>query len=104
MFDTFHANIEEKDPGGSLKEHFASVGHVHISENDRGTPGTGHAAIRETLEILKEKGYSDWVTIESFGRALPELAAATRVWRDLSPSQEEVYTQGLAYIKDCLAD
>ena len=37
--------------------------------------------------------------IESFGRALPDLAAATRVWRDLFPTPEEVYTKGLALIK-----
>ena len=37
--------------------------------------------------------------IEAFGRALPDLAAATRVWRDLFPSAEDVYTQGIGFIK-----
>ena len=102
MFDTFHANIEEKDPAASLRKHIKSVGHVHISENDRGTPGTGHAAIRESIAVLKEENYQGWLTVEAFGRALPELAAATRVWRDLFPAPEEVYTQGIAYIRECL--
>lgn len=102
MFDTFHANIEEKHPAESLRKHIKSVGHVHISENDRGTPGTGHAQIRESIAVLKEEGYTGWLTIEAFGRALPELAAATRVWRDLFPAPEEVYTKGIAYIKECL--
>lgn len=102
MFDTFHANIEEKDPAAALKKYIGSVGHVHISENDRGTPGTGHAAIRESIAVLKEHDYQGWLTIEAFGRALPELAAATRVWRDLFPTPEEVYTQGIAYIRECL--
>jgi D-psicose/D-tagatose/L-ribulose 3-epimerase len=102
MFDTFHANIEEKDPAATLRKHIKSVGHVHISENDRGTPGTGHAAIRESIQVLKEEGYTGWLTIEAFGRALPELAAATRVWRDLFPAPEEVYTKGIAYIRECL--
>lgn len=104
MFDTFHANIEEKDPAASLRKHFGSVGHFHVSENDRGTPGTGNAAIRETLAVLKELKYDGWLTIEAFGRSLPELAAATRVWRDLFPSPEEVYTQGIAYIRKCLEE
>ena len=103
MFDTFHANIEEKDPAATLRKYIKSVGHVHISENDRGTPGTGHAAIRESIQVLKEEGYTGWLTIEAFGRALPELAAATRVWRDLFPTPEEVYTKGIAYIRECLA-
>ena len=37
--------------------------------------------------------------IESFSRALPDLAAATRVWRDLFPSTDEVYTEGLRFLK-----
>lgn len=102
MFDTFHANIEEKDPAATLRKYIKSVGHVHISENDRGTPGTGHAAIRESIQVLKEEGYTGWLTIEAFGRALPELAAATRVWRDLFPAPEEVYTKGIAFIRECL--
>ena len=39
------------------------------------------------------------LVIEAFGRALPALAAATRVWRDLFPSAEDVYTQGLRFMK-----
>src|SRR5947199_9350279 len=34
-FDTFHANIEEKDPADSLRAVAKDLGHVHISENDR---------------------------------------------------------------------
>ena len=30
-------------------------------------------------------GYDGWLVIEAFGRALPDLAAATKVWRDLFP-------------------
>ena len=47
----------------------AAAAHVHISENDRGTPGRGHAAIRETIRELKALGYDGWLTIEAFGRA-----------------------------------
>jgi D-psicose/D-tagatose/L-ribulose 3-epimerase len=48
---------------------------------------------------LKEVGYDGWMVIEAFGRALPDLAAATKVWRDLFPSPEDVYTKGLAFMK-----
>lgn len=103
LYDTFHANIEEKDPVAALHTAFAKghVNHVHISENDRGTPGKGHARIRETISALRGLGYDGWMTIEAFGKALPELAAATRVWRDFFASPEEVYTEGHAYIRDC---
>jgi D-psicose/D-tagatose/L-ribulose 3-epimerase len=102
LYDTFHANIEEKDPIAALKTLHASgaLTHVHISENDRGTPGRGHAKIRETITTLKSLGYDGWLTIEAFGRAVPELAAATRVWRDFFPNPEEVYTEGFKLIQD----
>lgn len=103
LYDTFHANIEEKDPLAALHALHASgwLTHVHISENDRGTPGRGHAKIRETIAALKALGYDDWLTIEAFGRGVPELAAATRVWRDFFASPEEVYTEGYSYIRSC---
>lgn len=102
LYDTFHAHIEEKDPLGALGALHASgnLTHVHISENDRGTPGRGHAKIRETIRLLKVLGYDGWLTIEAFGRGLPELAAATRVWRDFFTSPEEVYSEGYRLIRN----
>ncbi len=103
MYDTFHANIEEKDPLGAIDVGIDVINHVHISENDRGTPGSGHCPIPETIKKLVGHGYDNWLTIEAFGSALPELAAATRVWRDFFPNAEDVYVNGLKCIKDALA-
>lgn len=103
MYDTFHANIEEKDPLGVIEPNLDVIRHVHISANDRGTPGKDHTPIRETIQILKKNGYDQWLVIEAFGRSLPALAAATRVWRDFFPNTEEVYEFGYQYIRECLA-
>jgi D-psicose/D-tagatose/L-ribulose 3-epimerase len=100
MYDTFHANIEEKAIGPTIESIAGTFVHVHISENDRGTPGSGHVHWDETFRALRKVGYDGWMVIESFGRALPDLAAATKVWRDLFPSPEDVYTRGLKLIKD----
>ncbi|HXG08698.1 MAG TPA: sugar phosphate isomerase/epimerase [Gemmataceae bacterium] len=100
MYDTFHANIEEKSVAGAVSTLGDRLIHVHISENDRGTPGTGMVHWDETFAALRRANYDGWLTIEAFGRALPALAAATRVWRDLFPSDEEVYTQGIRFIKE----
>jgi len=100
MYDTFHANIEEKNPASAIKNLVGHYAHVHISENDRGTPGTGMVHWDETFKTLREVKYDGWLVIEAFGRALPALAAATKVWRDLFPSAEEVYTKGLKFMKD----
>jgi D-psicose/D-tagatose/L-ribulose 3-epimerase len=100
MYDTFHANIEEKAIAPTIASIAGSFIHVHISENDRGTPGTGHVPWDETFRALRQTGYDGWLVIEAFGRALPALAAATKVWRDLFPTAEEVYTQGLRFMKE----
>src|SRR5690606_22595429 len=103
MYDTFHANLEEKKQGDAIRHVADVLAHVHISENDRGTPGTGHVEWDEAFAALKEVGYDGWLTIEAFGRALPALAAATKVWRDLFPNAEEVYTNGLKFMREMWA-
>jgi D-psicose/D-tagatose/L-ribulose 3-epimerase len=99
MYDTFHANIEEKDPIGAVAALGRHLSFVHISENDRGTPGRGHIDFQATFKALKAAGYDGWLTIEAFGRALPPLAAATRVWRDFFPAPTEVYREGYKLIR-----
>jgi D-psicose/D-tagatose/L-ribulose 3-epimerase len=99
MYDTFHANIEEKNAAQAIKALHPHFAHVHISESDRGVPGTGMVHWDQSFKALREVKYDGWLVIEAFGRALPALAAATKVWRDLFPSPEEVYTKGLAFMK-----
>jgi D-psicose/D-tagatose/L-ribulose 3-epimerase len=100
MYDTFHAHIEEKDPPAAIAAVAPHLWHMHISENDRGTPGAGQVRWADSFRALRNGGYDGWLVIEAFGRALPALAAATRVWRDFFPSQEEVYTRGYWFIRD----
>jgi D-psicose/D-tagatose/L-ribulose 3-epimerase len=99
MYDTFHANIEEEDPVEAIKKAKKHISHVHISENNRGTPGRGHVDWAGVYSALKKNKYDGWLTIEAFGRAMPQLAAATRVWRDFSPSLDTVYLEGIKNIR-----
>ena len=99
-FDTFHANIEERNLRDSILATGKDIGHVHISENDRGIPGTGHVDWQGTFSALKESGFEGWLTIESFAQPEPELAAAAAIWRDLAPSGDELARQGLAFIRE----
>jgi D-psicose/D-tagatose/L-ribulose 3-epimerase len=99
MYDTFHANIEEKNPVAAIAAIRPHLSHVHISENDRGTPGRGHIDFAAAFKALKHSGYDGWLTIEAFGRALPPLAAATRVWRDFFPAPAQVYREGYSLIR-----
>ena len=102
MYDTFHANIEETDPTGALERNARWIAHIHISENDRGVPGRGNIPWTETYSSIRKIGYDGWLTIESFGRGLPDLAAATKVWRDFAESPEAVYREGYKHIANSL--
>ena len=53
----------------------------------------------ETFTALKDIGYDGWLVIEAFGQALPDLAAATRVWRPLFESEEQVVAAGIDVIR-----
>lgn len=101
MWDTFHAHIEEKStaPIESIQRRLV---HVHLSENDRGTPGTGQVRWEATFAALRKINYDRWLVIEAFGRALPDLAAATRVWRDLFDDPLTLCDSGLKFIRSNL--
>lgn len=99
MYDTFHCNIEEQDPIAAFTDNLRHIVHVHISENDRGVPGRGNIPWKKTFAAIRRSGYDGWLTIEAFGRGLPDLAAATKVWRDFAKSPEAVYREGIAHIR-----
>ncbi len=99
MYDSFHAHIEEKSQAEAIRTCASETIHVHVSENDRGVPGTGQVDWDGYFSTLKEVNYNGYLTIEAFGRALPALAAATRVWRDLFPDAMGLCRDGIAFIK-----
>jgi D-psicose/D-tagatose/L-ribulose 3-epimerase len=103
MYDSFHANIEERDPIAGIGRYASEIAHIHISENDRGIPGRGHIPWRAVFDAIKGSGYDGWLTVEAFGRAVPELAAATRVWRDLFPDLPTLILESIALIRGELA-
>jgi D-psicose/D-tagatose/L-ribulose 3-epimerase len=99
LYDTFHSNIEEDDPVGSLTATFRAIRHIHISENHRGAPGTGHIDHAAAIRAARDAGYDGWFTVEAFGQALPDLAAATRIWRPVFKSEDQVVTAGARVIR-----
>jgi D-psicose/D-tagatose/L-ribulose 3-epimerase len=103
MYDTFHANIEEKDIPAAIRAAAPHTILVHVSENDRSIPGTGHVHWDETFDTLRQVGYDGWLVVEAFGLALPNIAAATKIWRRMFPSEDELATRSLAFMKSHVA-
>ena len=98
MFDTHHANIEEKKFSQAIQTISPLLAHVHISENDRGTPGDGHVNFDDAFSSLAKQNYTGWFTIEAFSRIDPDFANAIGVWREFSRPWD-IAEKGLTFIK-----
>jgi D-psicose/D-tagatose/L-ribulose 3-epimerase len=99
LIDTFHANIEEKTIGETLRTAARHLKHLHTCENDRGIPGSGHVDWPVFFSTIKEIGYNGWMTIESFGFSLGELSAAAAIWRDLAPTPDAIAFDGVTFLR-----
>ena len=104
MLDGFHMSIEERD----IEEAITTVGdkliHLQVSENYRGTPGTGQTpwhAYKKGLEAIK---YNGTITIESFTPENKELAGAVCFWHPMADSQDSFAKDGLKFLKKWAAE
>jgi D-psicose/D-tagatose/L-ribulose 3-epimerase len=99
LFDTYHANIEEKQVGEALRESAPYLRHVHTCENDRGIPGTGHVDWDSVFIALRDLHYDGWLTIEGFGFSLGALSSAASIWRDLAPTSGAIAFDGVKFLQ-----
>jgi D-psicose/D-tagatose/L-ribulose 3-epimerase len=99
MYDTFHSHIEEKNTPAAIRALKGCLAHVHISENDRSTPGQGNIRWTETFDTLHEIGYDNLMVIEAFGLALDKIVAATKIWRRMYQSEKQLATDGLKFMQ-----
>lgn len=99
MYDTFHCNIEEKSIEDAVLAGGEKLYHIHISENDRSTPGAGCVRWDDNFNAIAKSGYDGWLVIEAFGLALPEIAAATKIWRRMFTDELTLASEGLEFMK-----
>ena len=102
LFDTYHANIEERDVGAALRAAGERLVHVHASANDRGVPGADHIDWPAVRDALRDTGYDGTVVIESFTAENETIATAASIWRPLAASQDAIAVDGLAFLRELL--
>jgi D-psicose/D-tagatose/L-ribulose 3-epimerase len=100
--DTFHMNIEEKSFYEAITLAGKDLAHMHVCENDRGTPGSGIVDWADVANALKKVGYKGECVIESFTPECKAIAAATAIWRPLAKSQDALASDGLKNLKKLL--
>jgi D-psicose/D-tagatose/L-ribulose 3-epimerase len=102
IMDTMHMNIEELDLARALEYAMPYTNHIHISENNRGIPGTGHACGKEIFDVINKSGYDGWLTIEAFNEGAPSMQGPLHLWRAFAPSDDDLAKRGLAYIRSMI--
>jgi D-psicose/D-tagatose/L-ribulose 3-epimerase len=97
--DTYHMNIEEK----GFYEPILSLGprlrYIHLSESDRGTPGTGNVHWDDVFRGLRDTSYEGALVMESFAAVNEAIIGATALWRDVVGDPDALVTDGLAFLR-----
>jgi len=97
--DTYHANIEEKSFSAALEDGAGLVRYVHLSESDRGVPGSGNVDWKSVMTALKGARFDGDLVVESFVTMMPQLASALSVWRPVARDRAEILDVGLPFIR-----
>ena len=97
--DTYHMNIEEKGIGHGIRVAGKHSSYIHLSESDRGVPGSGTIDWNDVFRALAETGFSGDLVMESFVTLPPEIMAALSVWRPVARDKDEVLQKGVPFLK-----
>jgi len=97
--DTFHMNIEEKDPAAAVRAAAGHIAHVQVCGTDRGTPGADQFGWERFADALTEASYTGPVCIESFTAHNASIARAASIWRPLARTQDALAVDGLAFLR-----
>lgn len=104
VYDTHHAHFEEQDIKSAIASCKDTMGHVQLSENNRGVPGRGQVDWTTTFAELRRINYDGWAVIESFSRTDLEFASALHIWRDFCADPDEVCAEGIAFLRRAWAE
>jgi D-psicose/D-tagatose/L-ribulose 3-epimerase len=102
LLDTFHMNIEEKSLPAAITTAGPRVFHFQASENDRGTPGSGHIAWEEIVAALRGIDYAGSVVVESFLPTVQEIARAVSLWRPVADSMDALAADSVWFLRSLL--
>jgi D-psicose/D-tagatose/L-ribulose 3-epimerase len=97
--DTYHMNIEEKGFRDPIVATGDLLGYVHLSESDRGTPGTGNVNWDAVFRGLREIDYDGRLVMESFAAVNEDIIGATAMWRNVVGDPQALVTDGLAFLR-----
>ena len=74
--DTYHMVTEDPDVPAAIRRSLSKLVLFHVSDEGRLLPDDKHFNFHEAAAVLKEAGYSEWVSIEA--RPTPTSFECTR--------------------------
>jgi D-psicose/D-tagatose/L-ribulose 3-epimerase len=98
--DTYHMNIEEKGFYEPIVSLGPRLGYIHLSESDRGTPGTANVHWDEVFRGLADIDYRGALAMESFAAVNEAIIGATALWRDVVGDPDALVRDGLAFLRN----
>ena len=103
LLDTFHMNIEERDPAAAIRACGSHLAHFHACGCDRGAPGGDQISWPKIAAALRVAHYEGPIVIESFTIENQAIARAAAIWRPLAPTQDSIATDGLKFLTALLS-
>lgn len=97
--DTFHMNIEERGIDAGFRKAGKWCTYVHLSESDRGLPGSGNIDWSGIFRSIAENGFRGYLVGEIFAPETPAYAAELGIFHGPVPSRLDVLTKGVPYLK-----
>jgi D-psicose/D-tagatose/L-ribulose 3-epimerase len=97
--DSFHMNLEEKDPALAIHKAGDKLALLHASGSDRGTPGGDQINWDRIFAVLDHINYQGDIVIESFTPDVLVIAKAASIWRQVEPSREAIAVDGLKFLR-----
>jgi D-psicose/D-tagatose/L-ribulose 3-epimerase len=98
-FDTYHMNVEEKGIGAAFRRAAGKTSYVHMSESDRGVPGSGTIDWNDVYRGLAESNFKGKLVVESFVALPPEIAGALCVWKPVAKDRQEILEKGVPFLR-----
>jgi D-psicose/D-tagatose/L-ribulose 3-epimerase len=97
--DTYHMNIEEKGFQRPIEHLGQRLRYVHLSESDRGTPGTGNVDWDAVFAGLRNIGFRGHLAMESFVAVNEAIIGATAIWRKVAEDPDVLVRDGFAFLR-----
>lgn len=97
--DTYHMNIEENSITGAIQRCNESLKFIHLSENTRGYPGSGHLPWKEIIQALHDISYEGPIVVESYVQPQCPSGTDVSIWRSIEDDTQASLQKSLAFIR-----